>query len=81
MAQSNAALKEDFGALLEDGAERGEVRDDVDFETLLEVVVGAWYSMFLSWVHFDEYPLRERATKAALFLARSLAPEAPRRTA
>ena len=61
-----------FGQLLEDGARRGEVREDVDFETLLEVVVGAWYSMFFSWVHFDGYPLRERATKAARFLAQTL---------
>ena len=61
-----------FGQLLEDGARRGEVREDVDFETLLEVVVGAWYSMFFSWVHFDDYPLRERATKAARFLAQTL---------
>ena len=61
-----------FGQLLEDGARRGEVREDVDFETLLEVVVGAWYSMYFSWVHFDHYPLRERATKAARFLAQSL---------
>jgi len=61
-----------FGRLLEDGADRGELRDDVDPETLLEVVVGAWYSLFLSWVHFDEYPLRERAAKAARFLAQTL---------
>ena len=61
-----------FGQLLEDGARRGEVREDVDFETLLEVVVGAWYSMFFSWVHFDDYPLRERAMKAARFLAQTL---------
>ena len=66
-----------FGQLLEDGARRGEVREDVDFETLLEVVVGAWYSMFFSWVHFDDYPLRERATKAARFLAQTLVLPAP----
>ena len=65
-----------FGQLLEDGARRGEVREDVDFETLLEVVVGAWYSMFFSWVHFDAYPLRERATKAARFLAQALVQDA-----
>lgn len=61
-----------FGELLEDGARRGEIRDDVDRETLLEIVVGAWYSLFFSWVHFEEYPLRERASKAARFLAQTL---------
>ena len=34
--------------------------------------MGTWYSMFLSWVHFDDYPLRERAAAAARFLAGTL---------
>jgi len=62
-----------FGELLEDGALRGEVREDFDLETLLEIVVGAWYSLFFSWVHFDGYPLLSRASKAARFLAQTLA--------
>lgn len=65
-------IRQAFGRLLEDGADRGELRDDVDIETLLEVVVGAWYSMFFSWVHFEDYPLRERATRAARFLGETL---------
>jgi hypothetical protein len=28
------------------------------------VVVGSWNSIFISWVHFDDYPLRERARRA-----------------
>ncbi|MEZ4333721.1 MAG: TetR/AcrR family transcriptional regulator [Myxococcota bacterium] len=70
-----------FRGLLEDGADGGELRGDVDPDTLLEVVVGAWYSMFFSWVHFDDYPLRERATKAARFLAQSLIDGPPARPA
>lgn len=66
-----------FGELLQDGALRGEVREDVDLETLLEIVVGAWYSLFFSWVHFEGYPLRERASKAARFLAQTLTDPAP----
>jgi TetR/AcrR family transcriptional regulator, cholesterol catabolism regulator len=65
-------IRQAFGRLLEDGADRGELRDDVDIETLLEVVVGTWYSMFFSWVHFEDYPLRERATRAARFLGETL---------
>lgn len=65
-------IRQAFGRILEDGAARGELRGDVDLETLLEVVVGAWYSMFFSWVHFEDYPLRERAAKAARFLAQTL---------
>jgi len=67
-------IRQAFARLLEDGADRGELREDVDPETLLEVVVGAWYSMFFSWVHFEDYPLRERAAKTARFLARTLVP-------
>jgi AcrR family transcriptional regulator len=67
-----------FRGILEDGREAGEVREGVDLDTLTEVVVGTWYSMFLSWVHFDDYPLRERASSAARFLAETLVgPHAP----
>jgi AcrR family transcriptional regulator len=61
-----------FRAVLEDGLAAGEIRDGVDLDTLTEVVVGTWYSMFLSWVHFDGYPLRERAACVARFLAETL---------
>jgi AcrR family transcriptional regulator len=61
-----------FELLLQDGQASGAIRDDVDLETLVEVVQGAWYSLFLSWVHFDDYPLCERAAATARFLARTL---------
>ncbi len=68
-----------FRRFLEEGIESGELRDDVDLDTMTEIVVGTWYSMFLSWVHFEEYPLLERATKAARFLARALTRPGPDR--
>jgi AcrR family transcriptional regulator len=61
-----------FRAVLDDGLAAGELREGVDVDTLCEVVVGTWYSMFLSWVHFDGYPLRERASQAARLLAGAL---------
>lgn len=61
-----------FRRVLEDGLEAGEVCEGVDLDTLCEVVVGTWHSIFQSWVHFDGYPLRERASHAARFLARTL---------
>lgn len=61
-----------FGHILEDGLAAGELCDGADLETLTEIVVGAWYSMFLSWVHFDDYRLGERASSVAHFLARTL---------
>ena len=64
-------MRELFRGFLEGGLAAGEVRDDVELEVLNEVFVGAWYSMFLSWVHFEEYPLRERASATGRFLAQT----------
>jgi len=58
-----------FRHFLEEGRRRGEIGADVDLETLNEIVVGAWYSMFLSWVHYDDYPLCERASSVGRFLS------------
>ncbi len=61
-----------FRRFLSDGIAKGEIRAEVDLDTMTEVVVGTWYSLFLSWVHFDDYPMRERASAAARFLASTL---------
>ncbi len=71
------AMRRMFQGLVEDGIEAGAVRTDVDLETLTEVVTGTWYSMFLGWVHVDGYPLSERASAAARFLAESLSRRDP----
>lgn len=63
-----------FEAFLAEGVARGRVRADVPVETLAEVVGSTFASLALSWVHFDDYPLRERAEAAARFLAGSLRP-------
>jgi len=76
--QDDRRIRVAFRRILEDGIATGEVRAGVDLDTLTDVVVGTWYSMFLSWVHFDDYPLRERASGAARFLAATLVgPHAP----
>lgn len=69
-------LRAMFRKMLEDGQASGEVRTDEDLDTLNEVFVGTWYSMFLSWVHSPDYPLRARAAATARFLGRVLAPDA-----
>ncbi len=69
---SDQRMRVMFRRLLEDGRAAGELRDDEALETLLEIVVGAWYSMFMSWVHFDGYPLAERAAATSRFLAHTL---------
>jgi AcrR family transcriptional regulator len=64
-----------FEAFLAEGVARGRVRDDVPVQTLAEVVGGTFASLALSWVHFDDYPVRERADAAARFLASSVKPQ------
>lgn len=61
-----------FRILLQDGLSASEIREDEEIDTLVEVVVGSWYSLFLSWVRIDGYPLRERARAVSGFLARTL---------
>jgi len=65
-----------FRKFLDDGLAASEVRDDEDIDTLVEVVVGVWYSLFLTWVRIDGYPLRDRAVAVAGFLARTLSVKA-----
>ena len=67
-----------FQAFLRRAVEEGRVRDDVPVETLAEVVSSSFAFMSLSWLHFDDYPVRERAASAARFLASTLAPKRKR---
>ncbi len=64
-----------FESFLRRGVETGRVRADVSVETLADVVSSTFASMSLSWVHFDDSPVRERAAQAARFLASALAPQ------
>jgi len=48
--------------------------ETVATDTLTEVTVGTWYSLFGSWLHSDDFPLRERVSAASRFLASALAP-------
>ncbi|HJO22666.1 MAG: hypothetical protein CMJ98_13870 [Planctomycetes bacterium] len=68
-----------FQAFLRRAVEEGRVRDDVPVETLAEVVSSSFAFMSLSWLHFDDYPVRERAASAARFLASTLAPKGERK--
>ena len=61
-----------FRRFLDDGLTASEIREDEEIDTFVEVVVGTWYSLFLSWVRIDGYPLRERAAAVSGFLARTL---------
>ena len=67
-----------FESFLRRGVETGRVRADVPVETLADVVSSTFASMSLSWVHFADSPVRERAAKAARFLASTLAAQKSR---
>ncbi len=66
-------IRQAFQNFLRDGLATGSIRQETDLETMTEVVVGSWYSIFLSWVRSDTYPLQERASSVARFLANTLA--------
>jgi AcrR family transcriptional regulator len=63
-----------FEAYIAESVSSGRVRSDVPVETLAEVVASTFSSLALSWVHFDDYPVHERASAAARFLAGALRP-------
>lgn len=74
--QSDRRFHAAFEAFLAEGVARGEVRDDVPIETLAEIVGSTFANMTLNWVHLEVYPIAERASAAARFLAEALAPRA-----
>lgn len=72
-AEKDRHLHTIFRSFLEAGVARGDVRKE-DLDALTEVVLGAYTSITLGWVHFDDYPLRERAKAVASLLSRLLEP-------
>ena len=68
-----------FEEFLRRGVADGRVRDDTPVETLAEVLSATFAQMSLSWLHFDDYPVRERAAAAARFLASILKPPSKRK--
>ena len=58
-----------FRSFLESGVASGDVRED-ELDALTEIVLGAYTSIILGWVHFDDYPVRARSEAVALLLAR-----------
>jgi len=65
-------LRAAFAAIVEDGVARGDVTRAHDVETLTETVLGAYYVLIFNYANIEDFPLRERATAAARFLAEAL---------
>ena len=64
-----------FEVFLRKAAEDGRVRSDVPPETLADLVSSAYATMYLSWVHIPDFPVRARGESLAKLLGSALAPE------
>lgn len=63
---------EPFAAMLRDGQNRGEVRNDLDADFLAEMVIGIVNATITSWLARDDYPIEKRLRQAAQFAWESI---------
>jgi AcrR family transcriptional regulator len=63
-----------FEGFLAECVARGKVRDDVPVATLADVLASTFASLSLSFVYFEDFPIQQRSTAAARFLACSIQP-------
>lgn len=70
-ADKDRRLHAIFRSFLESGVTRGDVREQ-ELDALTEIVLGAYTSIILGWVHFDDYPVTERSDAVARLLSRIL---------
>jgi len=68
-------LHDAFAGIVRDGLAAGDVTRAHDEETLVEMLMGAYYAVMLNWTSFEGYPLRERARAAGRFLADAITTE------
>ena len=64
-----------FERYMRESVARGRVRDDAPVESLAMMAASLMGSMALSWVHFEDFPIAERAASVAGLLAESLRPD------
>lgn len=73
-AESEQRYHDAFERFLAQGVALGKVRDDVPIVTLADVLASTFASLSISFVHFEDFPIRERSSSAARFLAHSFRP-------
>jgi AcrR family transcriptional regulator len=71
-------LHDAFARVLRSGVRAGDVPRTHSVETLTDVVVGVFYSLFFSWTNLPDYPFRKRALDAARFIEQAVS-KTPRR--
>ncbi|MBT37957.1 MAG: hypothetical protein CL938_05340 [Deltaproteobacteria bacterium] len=65
-------LHDAFESIIREGAVSGDLTDRHSFETLTEMLMGAFYVLMFNWANLNGYPMRERALATARFLADSM---------
>lgn len=63
-----------FERYMQESVARGRVRSDVPVESLAMIAASLLGSVALGWVHFEDFPIAERAASVAGLLAESLQP-------
>jgi AcrR family transcriptional regulator len=74
-SEQTRKLHSSFGAILREGAARGEVGNAHGVEFLTEMAVGVFTGILLHWLSRDGYPLRDRLAEAAEFLGAAIGPK------
>jgi AcrR family transcriptional regulator len=63
-----------FERYMAESVARARVRNDVPIEVLADIAASQLGSTALSWVHFEDFPLHDRARSVARLLAECLGP-------
>ena len=61
-------------ALVQEGADSGEVVRGHPAETLADIVLGTFYRIIIDWTNADGYPITEHLENASRFLCDAIAP-------
>jgi len=73
-AETDRRFHAAFERFIEEGVARGKVRGDVPAATLADILSSTFASLSLSFVHFEDFPIRERSAAVARFIADSIQP-------
>ena len=77
-SEQTRVLHDAFARIIRAGVRAGDVSRTHNVETLTEVVVGVFCSLFFSWTNLPDYPFRKRALDLARFIEQAVSLE-PRR--
>jgi AcrR family transcriptional regulator len=73
-----ARVYDPFTAILAEGQQAGNVREDVDARLLAEMVIGTLHMALVGWLNDPDYRFKERLAQFTELLAETLEPRAAR---